>query len=385
MDPCLCLPQRLLELINHLYEASDISDMACALFDGLRPVVHFHNAMLLSVDGSTFELQPVYGYNCAVEDISLYLERYMHLDPFVTALPLPQRFNRAIRLSDLTSKANLAQTGFSDFQCRLPFQYALSVVAAWNHQPMAALKLYRSSQGGDFKAEELDLLSRLAPHIAHAFFLQKLLIDEDTHLNTGILVLAADRRIIFKSEAARYIPAEVRNELLSLLEQDGSQCLNKDSKFYRARVVPWRPPSLLTCFAEPAGPTPKRQSTGGALLSDGRGNDVANYVNGNFTIISIEPFRRRVAIANRLQWAGMSHREIEVALRVMSGCSNADIARVLFIDEKTVKDHLGRIYQKTKVHSRTQLISQILGLNFIWRSTAESCGSCEETQIQDRL
>jgi len=63
MDRCPCLPQHLLERINRLYEASNISDLACALFD----------------------VQPGYDWNCAAEDISLYLERYMLLDPFVAA------------------------------------------------------------------------------------------------------------------------------------------------------------------------------------------------------------------------------------------------------------------------------------------------------------
>jgi len=384
MARCLCLHQHFLELINRLYEVSDISDMTCALFDGLRPVIPFHNAMFLSVDGGTFELQPGYGWNCAAEDINLYLEQYAPLDPFVTALPLPQRFNRAIRLSDLTSKAYLARTGFSDFQRRLPFQYALSIAAAWNRQPMAVLRLYRSMQGGDFKAEELDLLSKLAPHIAHALFLQKALLDEDVHLGTEIVVLASDGRIIFNSETARDIPPEVRNELILLDEEDGSLCLNNDSKFYRARVVAWRPPSLLTCFANRAGATPNRQGTEGGLLSNGSSDDAFNSISWNLNIIAIEPFRKREDIASRLQYAGMSSREIEVALRVMSGCSNADIARVLFIDEKTVKDHLSHIYQKIKVRSRTQLISQIIGLSFICHSADKSSGSCEKTQTEDR-
>ncbi|WP_374087916.1 LuxR C-terminal-related transcriptional regulator [Methylomicrobium lacus] len=374
-----------MELINRLYEASDVSDMTSALFGGLRLMVPFHNAMFLSVDGGTFELQPGYGWNCAAEDINLYLEQYTPLDPFVTALPLPERLNRAIRLSDLTSRADLARTGFSDFQRQLPFRYALSVVAAWNRQPMAVLRLYRGLQGGDFKTEDLDLLSNLAPHIAHALFLQKAQIDEDQHLCTEILVLAADGRIIFHSETAQDIPPEVINELLLLDEQDGSLCLNHDSKFYRARVIDWRPPSLLTCFAKRAGVTPNRQGTEGALLSDGSGDDAFNSVSRNLNIIALEPFRRREDIASRLQYTGMSSREIEVALRVMSGCSNADIAHALFIDEKTVKDHLSHIYQKIKVRSRTQLISQIFGLNFIWRSADKSSWTCAETQTEARL
>lgn len=50
----------------------------------------------------------------------------------------------------------------------------------------------------------------------------------------------------------------------------------------------------------------------------------------------------------------LTPREIEVLKHVASGDSNRSIAKKLFISEKTVKNHLYRIFQKLNVEDRTQ-------------------------------
>lgn len=50
--------------------------------------------------------------------------------------------------------------------------------------------------------------------------------------------------------------------------------------------------------------------------------------------------------------AGLSAREIEVLRALISGARNTDIAAKLGITERTVKSHLGSIYQKLGVESR---------------------------------
>jgi LuxR family transcriptional regulator, maltose regulon positive regulatory protein len=52
--------------------------------------------------------------------------------------------------------------------------------------------------------------------------------------------------------------------------------------------------------------------------------------------------------------ASISRREQDVLLLLSSGCSNRQIARKLHISESTVKTHLGKIYDKLGVNSRTQ-------------------------------
>ena len=52
----------------------------------------------------------------------------------------------------------------------------------------------------------------------------------------------------------------------------------------------------------------------------------------------------------------MSSREVEVMQLIGRGMSNAEIARELFLSEKTVKNHLTNIFRKIQVTDRTQAV-----------------------------
>ncbi|MGH3379995.1 MAG: response regulator transcription factor [Actinoallomurus sp.] len=54
---------------------------------------------------------------------------------------------------------------------------------------------------------------------------------------------------------------------------------------------------------------------------------------------------------------GLSTRESEVMDLIASGRSNGEIARELFLSEKTVKNHVNRIYAKLGVSSRVAAIT----------------------------
>jgi DNA-binding CsgD family transcriptional regulator len=54
---------------------------------------------------------------------------------------------------------------------------------------------------------------------------------------------------------------------------------------------------------------------------------------------------------------GLSARESEVMDLIASGRSNGEIARELFLSEKTVKNHVNRIYAKLEVSSRMAAIN----------------------------
>ncbi|MDF5757243.1 response regulator transcription factor [Spongiactinospora sp. TRM90649] len=61
--------------------------------------------------------------------------------------------------------------------------------------------------------------------------------------------------------------------------------------------------------------------------------------------------------------AGLSKREIEVMELIATGHSNGEIAQRLFLSEKTVKNHVNRIYAKLGVDSRGTAIG-------LWRSVS---------------
>jgi ATP/maltotriose-dependent transcriptional regulator MalT len=57
---------------------------------------------------------------------------------------------------------------------------------------------------------------------------------------------------------------------------------------------------------------------------------------------------------------GLSSREIEVMSLIANGHTNGEIATHLFLAEKTVKNHVRRIYSKLGVHTRPEAIENWL-------------------------
>ncbi len=50
----------------------------------------------------------------------------------------------------------------------------------------------------------------------------------------------------------------------------------------------------------------------------------------------------------------LTHRELEILKQIARGKSNRDIANILCISEKTVKNHISNIFRKLQVEDRTQ-------------------------------
>jgi DNA-binding NarL/FixJ family response regulator len=78
-----------------------------------------------------------------------------------------------------------------------------------------------------------------------------------------------------------------------------------------------------------------------------------------------EALRRAPGTENESEELGMgslTSREREVLNLLARGMSNAAIAEELFITNKTVKNHLSRIYEKIGVHSRAEAIALWLGV-----------------------
>jgi DNA-binding NarL/FixJ family response regulator len=55
----------------------------------------------------------------------------------------------------------------------------------------------------------------------------------------------------------------------------------------------------------------------------------------------------------------LSPRELQVALTVAAGATNREAAARLFLSEKTIERHLGSVYRKLGVRSRTELARRV--------------------------
>jgi DNA-binding CsgD family transcriptional regulator len=59
--------------------------------------------------------------------------------------------------------------------------------------------------------------------------------------------------------------------------------------------------------------------------------------------------------------SSLSGREKEIAGLLMRGSSNKEIARALHISERTVKNHMGNIFEKIGVNGRVQAVLRLVG------------------------
>lgn len=89
-----------------------------------------------------------------------------------------------------------------------------------------------------------------------------------------------------------------------------------------------------------------------------RGGACGHLVPGAFTVLDLIRSVRDVSRAS----LGLSAREAEVMDLIASGRSNGEIARQLFLSEKTVKNHVNRIYSKLGVSSRATAIALWRGM-----------------------
>jgi DNA-binding CsgD family transcriptional regulator len=56
----------------------------------------------------------------------------------------------------------------------------------------------------------------------------------------------------------------------------------------------------------------------------------------------------------RFEHPDLTRRELEILKLVAEGLSNAELARMLWVTEQTVKFHLSNIYRKLNVSNRTE-------------------------------
>ncbi|MFZ4625401.1 MAG: LuxR C-terminal-related transcriptional regulator [Rhodoferax sp.] len=86
------------------------------------------------------------------------------------------------------------------------------------------------------------------------------------------------------------------------------------------------------------------------------GPDLLQRLVGATTDALIKRQASAKAAPARNAWSALSAREAQVARLVSAGHSNKEVAAALFISERTVKAHLGIVFEKLGVRDRLQLV-----------------------------
>ncbi|KDQ69216.1 response regulator transcription factor [Streptomyces sp. NTK 937] len=126
-------------------------------------------------------------------------------------------------------------------------------------------------------------------------------------------------------------------------------------------------PATGTPNGEPGGPARSPGGAAHAAPRPGRGGtpptdprEVLSHLQPTVAQSSTDGDRHRPPFPNRTQYH-LSSREAEVMELIASGMSNHQIAATCFISEKTVKNHINRIFTKLHSGSRSEAIARWLG------------------------
>ena len=85
----------------------------------------------------------------------------------------------------------------------------------------------------------------------------------------------------------------------------------------------------------------------------------SNAALARLELSATKPTSQVLAAPANNAWAALSAREAQVARAVTAGRSNKEVAAQLFISERTVKAHLGAVFEKLGVRDRLQLVLRL--------------------------
>jgi DNA-binding NarL/FixJ family response regulator len=187
-------------------------------------------------------------------------------------------------------------------------------------------------------------------------------------LTEPVKVLIADDHTLFRTGLARMLSSDPRVEVVGQA-RDGQEAV--DQALARKPNVVLMDLQMPRVSGVEATRRLVREAPGThvlvlsaygdkAMVSEALASGAEGYVDKDVTvedivnrILSLSPIGRR---ASRQPRAQLSLRELHVLNHVAGGLSNKQVARRLGISEKTVRNHLSRVFNKLGATNRTEAV-----------------------------
>ncbi len=325
MDLTLKDYRSVLDLVESVYSFPEKGDMFGALFEGIDRLVGIASGFIVTVDpDTTTVLSAPLAYNLGPGVVDAYLRRYKSLDPFVVERVVP--VNRMVQYADFMSPRKLSDSEYGcDFL--LPsgsFHCTASQLVSQGDQ-MCGLGFHRNKGDRAFTDRERRIVDMVLPHVSRALHNIDLMDTTAASIELGVIIIGNDEKVLFMNETARTILNGHRPSLVV------EACSNTAPTFFKGAAGTYR---VLVRKGGRRGKT-----------------------------ILLEPVLSARSLGPRLAPFGLTPRQREIVMLVLRGLSNREIAERLFIAEQTVKDHLRDVFEKTNVHSRSEMAARVLGLD----------------------
>ncbi|WP_052809650.1 LuxR C-terminal-related transcriptional regulator [Streptomonospora alba] len=209
----------------------------------------------------------------------------------------------------------------------------------------------RATDGRPFHEEDLSLARLISEHLSLAIERARRLDalgDQATlvqgvldHFPHGVVVSDLNGKRLFSNRNAKRVMG----------------CLDRAAGNSRSATLEDLVDSVVSEFAEDGRQTGTTSVRDGA---SGRKIIVRSYrKHGKESIVSLLYECADEQSSELPVWGVLSPREQEIATLVSQGHTTKEIAQKAFVSENTVKQHLKRIFAKTNVHNRAELVQLI--------------------------
>jgi len=327
--------RKVIEIIDVIYSVPDNQAMFRAVCEKLKRHIGICSGVFTYADPKTsaYLINGCESFQIAQGALVLYVAHFAQLDPFVKCgYYLGNRINIAARNTDLVSKSSLLKSEFAcDFLLSVASVfYVLAAALGSQGDTVAILGFHRQKTERDFTDRDKQVVNMVLPHMARAIHNRNLMERLDLGEEPGgVIAIGEDGRTLFVNDAAKQL---LKGRPVESIPDPGMSpnpvFFKSKSGTYRVRTMPLRR-------------------------------------NGKGKVVLLERYPPEHRLQPKLTDLKLSRRESDMAVFVVQGYSNREIAERSFICEQTVKDHLHAIFEKLEVRSRGELTAKVLGLRTV--------------------
>lgn len=345
---------RMLGVVRSAYAGATFQERMTAVSRALEQVIPCAGLTAIMINPETLAAplpEHCYYQGVSPEDFRDYPTYYVTLDP-CRSFCIGQGLGQATLLSRfLPDRLWDAEEYSTDFLKRAGIRHILGGCLPMPDGWIMVYSAIRAPSQPDFREDETRLLQLLYPDVARTAF--GALVMEKVREGADLRAECPDRGVLILSDAGDVVHADPGARAL-LAEISAGERMATDLVLAEARTFL-------------AASTSTRAWSRSAVLPLTKGGWVQFTLvrPGPDPLVSVVLQRlapgARAACAAEANRAGLTPREMEVALLVGQGLSNLEIANRLGLALETVKVHLRRALRKTGADGRAELCARLLG------------------------
>lgn len=343
-------------LIKQVYQTYDLKHLRWFVLDKLKEIIPYDNAAFFLVNPETSNFLDPYTVGLDQKRFHEYKDYYEDKDIYKQSV-----FNSFIppvdRSSDYMNYREWSKNEHrSDFLLAQNIYYIACLQIFYHGRLAGEISLHRNINSPDFSNEEMLILKMLHDHMNNAFLNLSLIRNElpvtekiyDEKNNVGICLIDSRYNILIANSPAQNILRQkliTGQDAFSYVKENCQQMLIKQSPqqlpfshlkidflYLRDMKLPYR----IINFENV-------KDTGESFF---------------IVIIQDDDYMEPNNLSN-CKIFELTRREKEIASLIARGNTNKQIAYHLSISENTVKTYIRRVFAKTQVTSRAELIYQV--------------------------